>query len=164
MRKVPPVRVRRAEFIVRNFLRPDPAKSLVLQQLGHSGGNGAVKQGQANQHIRVIVEFLKEPTAHVHLDGQLLGALPGQSLGRGLPWLYLAAYKFPEQPPGFVGRPLADQKSVLLPDQGGHHIHRLFLGEHRGGAGEDVDLSLGGEQRDGSGNTVVDVHIPGSIR
>ena len=38
------------------------------------------------------------------------------------------------------------------------------MDENRGGTGEGGDLSLGGEQRDGSGGTVVDVHIPGSVR
>ncbi len=59
-----------------------------------------------------------------------------------------------------MGGPLADEKPILFPDQGGYHVHRLFLSEHRSGAGEDGDLSLGGEQGSGASGFSVNVHIP----
>ena len=94
----------------------------MLQQLGRARGDGRVEERQMDRQVGIDVGHLHKHRPRRHGDGQLLPALSDQRLGLGLAGLHLAAYKFPQKPTGLVGRALADQKSVSVPDQGGHYF------------------------------------------
>lgn len=76
---------------------------MVLQLLNGSAGNPCMEYGQVNGEIGVDVRDLCEFLIHGHLYAQLLPALPDQGLFFRFAGFYLAACKFPQQSPGFVG-------------------------------------------------------------
>ena len=69
--------------------------------------NGCVEQCQMDSQIRIDMIHIHEYIPNGYRDGQFLLTLPDQGLFSGFTRLYLAAYKLPEQPAGFVRRALA---------------------------------------------------------
>ena len=142
----------------------DPSQVHVLQHFWEAFGNDAVIETQADGHVGIFVKYLHERLVDFHGHIQFLSALPDEGLFVSLSGLHLAAYEFPKQPSGLVWRTAADEKLVLLPEEGGHHVHRLTAGQHQSGNGADpyrTGYSLYGRC---SGGEVPDVHIPLSFR
>ena len=81
-----------------------------------------MEYGQVNGEIRVDVRDLCEFLIHGYLYAQILPALPDQGLFFRFAGFYLAACKFPQQSPGFVGRALADHECSALPKQSCHYF------------------------------------------
>lgn len=97
----------------------------MLQLLRLALRDGGVKQRQVHRDIRIHMGHIHKLLPHIQLHRQLLPAFPDQSGLLTFPRLYLAANKFPKQPPGLVGRSAADEKSVFPPDQRRHHFRDL---------------------------------------
>ena len=127
----------------------------MLQRLGKAIGNGAVKQGQTDEDVRVFVDDLHEPIPNIQVYRQLFHTLPAQRLFLRFTLLHLAAGELPEKPTGLILRPLADQKPVLLPDQRRHHFHGLFPGQNHGGDGRHLDCARDGREGFRSGLAAV---------
>ena len=71
------------------------------------------------------MDHFREHFSHIYRYRQFFPALPDQRLLFTFPLLYLTAYKFPQEAPGLMGRPLADHKFIAFPDQGSHHLRYL---------------------------------------
>ena len=105
----------------------------MLQHFGGSLLDGSAEQGQTHREIRVLVGKLHEHFPHLQSDSQFLTALPDQGLLFCFPRLHLAARKLPKEPPGLVGRPLADHECITLPNEGRYDFgHKNFLHEQHG--------------------------------
>ena len=119
----------------------------MLQLSGRSLRDGGMKQGQVDGKVGIGVDDLHEGLPHRHPDVQLLPALPDQGLLPGLPRLHLSAHELPKQPPGLVGRALADEEGLPLPDQGRHYFcHRCALLSVSSAARSQLPLDPGHQQ------------------
>ena len=94
----------------------------MLKELRGTGDDGRRKEGEVDGEIGVGVGDLHKDVAGHHLNPQLFPALPDERLLLCLCGFHLAADKLPQRAPRLVLRPLADQKAVFLPDQGGDHF------------------------------------------
>ena len=82
---------------------------------------------------RQLAGKLHEHFPHLQSDSQFLTALPDQGLLFCFPRLHLAARKLPKEPPGLVGRPLADHECITLPNEGRYDFgHKNFLHKQHG--------------------------------
>ena len=81
-----------------------------------------MEQGKANEHVGIFMNNLHELIPNIDGNGQFLGAFPGKGLLHGLSRLYFTAYKFPQQSPCLMGRTLANQKTVAVPNERRYHF------------------------------------------
>ena len=75
----------------------------MLQLLRNAIGNGGVEQCQMYGDVGIFVDNIHKQIADRESDGKLLFAFPNERLFFGFAGFYLAACKFPQQSPGFVG-------------------------------------------------------------
>ena len=76
-----------------------------------------MKEGQVHRQVGAFVRHIHEYPVYIQRDGQLLLALPDKDLLFGFARLHLATHELPQKAPGLVGRALANQEFVFVPDQ-----------------------------------------------
>ena len=102
----------------------------MLQQFGRSLLDGRLKKVQTHRDIRIHVGHFHKQLPNGQADIQFFPAFPAKSLRMTFSGFHLAAYEFPKQTPGLVGRSLADHKPVFLPDQRCHHFRYIHISTH----------------------------------
>ena len=116
-----------AKLIFFDLLGGDPGHGRVFQHPGRSLADAGAEQSEMDGGVGVGVGDLEILLSHLHADVQFLPAFPGQGLLGCLPRLHLAPHKLPEQPPGLVGGPLADQKAAVGTDKRRHDFQHILL-------------------------------------
>ena len=99
----------------------------MLQKTGFPFRQVGVEQRQMDSDVRIGMHNVHKHVPHSDRDGQLLPALPDESLRRRLPRLHLASDEFPKQTPGLMGRALADHETISPPDERRRHLRHAPL-------------------------------------